>query len=352
MLWKHSFQCQNEERIKILVCWSLFDSAQICYCFGGSKRSRSLWGDMNHWLTWKGICDVSDQLVENLVRGWPQVKVLGHCLDDLGVSLGSALLSPFFTQLLTIFWYKKLSNSISSRIIVHGSPSWAVTMLLQTKERENPDHMIPLWGEGCRLKPAKFVILCYFPSIFWLIIVKIFRILKIVCCCKHPLPGGGVWCNTPAVKSSQNHCSPDGKIGMRSINTEVPAFGDSLSWDTNLCVCDITTRVHANSGKTELSSPSYRSKNNCSEEYFSKESKSVPSLHLDPLLTPGTRFFSSRDISSVNWNGQTPVPGAQFCFGAPVYNIAHFNQNPTTVQAKKSANSDGEKIQNNPGNSR
>ncbi len=29
---------------------------------------------------------------------------------------------------------------------------------------------------------------------------------------------------------------------MRSINTEVPTLGDSLSWDTNLCVCDITTR--------------------------------------------------------------------------------------------------------------
>ncbi len=28
---------------------------------------------------------------------------------------------------------------------------------------------------------------------------------------------------------------------MRSINMEVPALGDSLSWDTNQCVCDITT---------------------------------------------------------------------------------------------------------------
>ncbi len=27
------------------------------------------------------------------------------------------------------------------------------------------------------------------------------------------------------------------------INTEVPALGDSLSWDTNLFVCDITTTV-------------------------------------------------------------------------------------------------------------
>ncbi len=30
-------------------------------------------------------------------------------------------------------------------------------------------------------------------------------------------------------------------IGKRSINTEVPALGDSLSWDTNQCVCDITS---------------------------------------------------------------------------------------------------------------
>ncbi len=30
-------------------------------------------------------------------------------------------------------------------------------------------------------------------------------------------------------------------LGMRSINMEVPALGDSLSWDTNQCVCDITT---------------------------------------------------------------------------------------------------------------
>ncbi len=28
---------------------------------------------------------------------------------------------------------------------------------------------------------------------------------------------------------------------LYSINTEVPALGDSLSWDTNQCVCDITT---------------------------------------------------------------------------------------------------------------
>ncbi len=30
---------------------------------------------------------------------------------------------------------------------------------------------------------------------------------------------------------------------MRSINTEVPALGDSLSWDTNSRVCDITTSL-------------------------------------------------------------------------------------------------------------
>ncbi len=41
--------------------------------------------------------------------------------------------------------------------------------------------------------------------------------------------------------SCKNHCSPDGVIGKRSINTEVPTLGDSLSWDTNQCVCDITT---------------------------------------------------------------------------------------------------------------
>ncbi len=53
-----------------------------------------------------------------------------------------------------------------------------------------------------------------------------------------PPGGGGVWCDTPAV--NLNHRLTDGTT-VYSINTEVPALGDSLSWDTNQCVCDITT---------------------------------------------------------------------------------------------------------------
>ncbi len=88
------------------------------------------------------------------------------------------------------------------------------------------------------------MILCYFLYIPYPInYCKNIQNIKNCLLLQTPPTKGGVWCDTPAVKSSKNHCSPDGVIGMRSINTEVPAFGDSLSWDTNLCVCDITTEV-------------------------------------------------------------------------------------------------------------
>ncbi len=44
-------------------------------------------------------------------------------------------------------------------------------------------------GGGMQAKASKIVILCYFLSIFCLIIVKIYRILKIVCWYQHPLMG-------------------------------------------------------------------------------------------------------------------------------------------------------------------
>ncbi len=53
-----------------------------------------------------------------------------------------------------------------------------------------------------------------------------------------PPGGGGVWWDILAV--NLNHRLIDGST-VYIINTEVPALGDSLSWDTNQCVCDITT---------------------------------------------------------------------------------------------------------------
>ncbi len=40
--------------------------------------------------------------------------------------------------------------------------------------------MIPPWGEELQAKASKIVILCCYVSIFYLIIIKIFRMLKIV----------------------------------------------------------------------------------------------------------------------------------------------------------------------------
>ncbi len=114
------------------------------------------------------------------------------------------------------------------------------------REGKPQNHMITPWGGGCWVKLSKIVILCYYVSIFYLIIIKIFRIFKIVRHCQHPPTGGGVWCDIPAVKfRTTTHqmawLDIDGMIGNRWTNTEVPALGDSLSWDTNQRVCDITT---------------------------------------------------------------------------------------------------------------
>ncbi len=79
-------------------------------------------------------------------------------------------------------------------------------------------------------KASKIVILCYFPSIFCLInYCKNIQNIKNYLLLQTPPTRGGVWCDIPAVKSSQNHYSPDGMIGMRSINMEVLTLGDSLS---------------------------------------------------------------------------------------------------------------------------
>ena len=79
-------------------------------------------------------------------------------------------------------------------------------------------------------KASKIVILCYFPSFLYPInYCKNIQNIKNCLLLQTPPTGGGVRYDTPAVKSSENHCSPDGVIGMRSINTEVPTLGDSLS---------------------------------------------------------------------------------------------------------------------------
>ncbi len=53
-----------------------------------------------------------------------------------------------------------------------------------------------------------------------------------------PPGGGGVWCDTPSsnVRTTEHRWQH-----WVNKNTEVPALGDSLSWDTNQRVCDITT---------------------------------------------------------------------------------------------------------------
>ncbi len=80
-------------------------------------------------------------------------------------------------------------------------------------------------GGGMQAKASKIVILCYFPSIFYLInYCKNIQNIKNCQMLPAPPTGGGVWCDTSAVKSSWNHCSPDGVIGM-----EVPTLRDSLS---------------------------------------------------------------------------------------------------------------------------
>ncbi len=62
--------------------------------------------------------------------------------------------------------------------------------------------MIPPWGGGgMQAKASKIVLLYYFLSIFYLIIyckniqnIKNYQVLPT------PPTGGGVWCDTPAVK--------------------------------------------------------------------------------------------------------------------------------------------------------
>ncbi len=54
----------------------------------------------------------------------------------------------------------------------------------------------------------------------------------------------GLWCDTPAV--NLNHRSTGGST-VHSINMEIRATVASLTWDTQLIVCDITTLVEEGS---------------------------------------------------------------------------------------------------------
>ncbi len=63
-----------------------------------------------------------------------------------------------------------------------------------------------------------------------------------------PPGGGGVWCDTPAV--NLNHLGTGGST-VHSINMEIRATVASLTWDTQLIVCDITT-IHVGSVLHEM----------------------------------------------------------------------------------------------------
>ncbi len=95
----------------------------------------------------------------------------------------SRLHSPCFwassQSFLMMFWWRNDKSSVSSKVI--GLASAAAILLWKSGKNRSHDHVTTLWGGGMQAKASKIVILCYFPSIFYLIIIKIFRILKIVC---------------------------------------------------------------------------------------------------------------------------------------------------------------------------
>ncbi len=117
--------------------------------------------------------------------------------------------------------------------------------------------MITPWGQGCRLKASKVVILCSFLSNFYLIIIKIYKMLKLLLI-PAPPGRGGVWCDTldPNVRTTTHQMAwlyiikkiqrfpPPG-----TVSPEIPnrLFVKSLHC---VCVC-VCVCVWRTDGRTE-----------------------------------------------------------------------------------------------------
>ncbi len=112
------------------------------------------------------------------------------------------------------------------------------------KRGKNPDHMTSPWGEGmlgnCQQNSRILILSIYsLSNIYQYLLYKYSEYLKLSVEASTPWWGRSVVWHT----SSEFRTTALQMAALYSINTEVPALGNSLSWDTNQCVCDITT-VH------------------------------------------------------------------------------------------------------------
>ena len=178
--------------------------------------------------------DLHNQAPQTLVVYWAQIKVSNSCLD------GPRVCHSHTHSMLVL--HEESCNGLSQArehfFLSKSFWAWSWSAMLKQKEHQNPDHVTPPWGGGMQAKTSKIVILCYYQSFLYLI-NHYKNIQNIKNCLLRPAPPGrgGVRCDTP-VSNVLNH-PPD--VASVQINMEVPAPGDSLSWDTKPFVCDITT---------------------------------------------------------------------------------------------------------------
>ena len=104
---------------------------------------------------------------------------------------------PWAPDVLLAHCFVTQSEEETWQLIVWGTKKlqfwWLSAELKPFCEREGKppvmwSHDHPMGGRDAGLSQQK-VTLCYYPSIFYLFIIKIFRMLKIVCWCQHPPAG-------------------------------------------------------------------------------------------------------------------------------------------------------------------
>ncbi len=177
--------------------------------------------------------DLDDQSMQTLVVHWAQVEMSNTSLD--GCWVGHSHVHSF------LVFHEETWDKLCQVWKGFTFNQFLLLVRYFQKEKEKPqscDHMITLLGGGMQAKASKIVILCYFLSISYLInYCKNIQNIKNCLLMPAPPSGGGVWCDTPVSTVRTTHQM----ACLYIINTEVPAPGNSLSWDTNLFVCEITT---------------------------------------------------------------------------------------------------------------
>ncbi len=174
-------------------------TANLRWVSGQSNKPHVGWHEVRTTkLTSEGMGQLMDQVVEQSVRTRPQIKIGNHSSNHVWMSLVLPCLEASSSNFWMIFCFTKEISSISTVVMY----LWLEANFDKGKSQGVTWSRDTPLGGGMQAKASKIVILCYFPSIFYLInYCKNIQNIKNCQALPTPPARGGVWCDTLAVKS-------------------------------------------------------------------------------------------------------------------------------------------------------